>query len=700
MRVLKSFILFLFALSLHAQNAINTGNPETNSPNWQVTKLANQDQLVRNPNEITIGPDGWLWISERRDQNGGGERIVRVHPDTGAKTEMINLTSQVDSFDGQDGLMGFAIHPDLAANAATVSNPYVYIVYTYGIRGDLTLRIERLTYNNTTNTLSRNTPNPFILIDNMVGSNDHNSGRMKIGPDNKIYYTSGDLGYNQFRNKCQRINSQKLPALSDINNSNHFNNNYTSYQGKILRINLDGSIPSDNPEFIPFTPTDAVPGPPDNTVTTGKVRSHIYTFGHRNAQGIVFASDGTLYSSEHGDRVDDELNIITAGGNYGWPLIVGEYDDAGYSYCIKASDPNGCATGSNECPAGSIIHDEFDFPVAADFQGPMATYNSTTPSVPQGGFLTWPSVAPSSIDIYEPSGATDEIPWTKTLIIPTLKKGALYRYEINAAGDAVSSDLIEFHSSIDRYRDIAISPDGTTIYAITDSGGNTSGPSGTAPLTPQNPGAVIKIEYISLPEPSNQPTAFTATTTGNDIDLSWTDATGANAAAGYIITASTDNSNLPTLTDGVEQELDDNLSDGDAIVTVLPGEESYTFTGLVPGETYFFQIHSFSNLGSDIDYLTAPVGPTADDIIQPVPTLYISEMTDTASNANANFVEIYNYGDTAIDLGASGIILGRNRATSTDFEQALTGTVQPGEYFVIGRSNFFNRYGFNADFTM
>ena len=81
----------------------------------------------------------------------------------------------------------------------------------------------------------------------------------------------------------------------------------------MLRLNLDGSIPSDNPMI-------------------GGVRSHIYSYGHRNPQGLVFAPDGKLYESEHGPNTDDEVNLIRAGGNYGWPHVAGYRDDQSYAY--------------------------------------------------------------------------------------------------------------------------------------------------------------------------------------------------------------------------------------------------------------------------------------------------------------------------------------------------------------------------------
>ena len=106
---------------------------------------------------------------------------------------------------------------------------------------------------------------------------------MKIGPDGKLYATVGDA---------------TQPSLAQ---------DVTTLEGKILRINLDGSIPNDNP--FP--------------------QSYIYSYGHRNPQGLAWSTDGTMYASEHGNAANDEINIIEKGKNYGWPLIEGTEKSTG-----------------------------------------------------------------------------------------------------------------------------------------------------------------------------------------------------------------------------------------------------------------------------------------------------------------------------------------------------------------------------------
>ena len=113
---------------------------------------------------------------------------------------------------------------------------------------------------------------------------------LAFGPDGKLYVGTGD-------GQQPQRNPQDLASLG----------------GKVLRMNLDGSIPDDNPEL-------------------DGVKSHVWTYGHRNAQGIDFGPDGTLYASEQGPKTDDEVNALVAGGNYGWPRVVGFKDDMAYQY--------------------------------------------------------------------------------------------------------------------------------------------------------------------------------------------------------------------------------------------------------------------------------------------------------------------------------------------------------------------------------
>lgn len=163
------------------------------------------------------------------------------------------------------GLLGFVLAPDFSESNLAYSY-YTYVDSSGQFNRIITLHLE----DNIWRVKS-------LLLDKIPSGSYHHGGRIKIGPDGKLYATAGDASEREI--------------AQDPN----------SLGGKILRMNLDGSIPSDNPF-------------PD---------SYVFSYGHRNPQGITWTSDGVLYASEHGDNANDEVNIIEAGQNYGWPIIEG-----------------------------------------------------------------------------------------------------------------------------------------------------------------------------------------------------------------------------------------------------------------------------------------------------------------------------------------------------------------------------------------
>ena len=292
--------------------------------------------------------------------------------------------------------MGLALHPNLYSSDPAVrgAKPWVYLAYVYDRPTGQTCstnsgssnacnfrsRIVRYDYNGWTFS------NPVILLDNMPGSNDHNSERLKIGPDGKLYYTIGDLGAGRFNNASRTNHAQVLDVL----------------EGKVLRLNtetdndagVDAWVPNDNPFYngLPISPRD-----------------YVFTMGHRNAQGLVWADvngANMLYSSEHGDKSDDEINLLTAGGNYGWNEVSG-YCDGNY---------NGLTLGGNS----SVDENGFCSGTPANKQ-PLKTFftmNQTGINGLSTDNLTWPTVAPSSIDFY----SDNKIPgWKNSLLVSCLQ---------------------------------------------------------------------------------------------------------------------------------------------------------------------------------------------------------------------------------------------------------------------------------------
>jgi aldose sugar dehydrogenase len=260
-----------------------------------------------------------------------------------------------------------------------------------------------------------------------------------------------------------------------------------------LRINMDGTIPADNP------------------VVKG-IQSHVYTFGHRNPNSLVFAKNylqqnyagAKLYSAENGPAEDDEINELIAGQNYGWPYISGFQDNKRYQYKNWSSSSNCNSTAAPslepECstpPAGTVIKNEMDT-VLPNFKAPLRTFFTPTSALPCD-WLSNPTVAPSSMDFY---GYDTKIPgWQNSILMTTLKEGTVFRLKLNAGGTGFvnmsnGSDTARYFREENRIRDIAIGKDGLTFYLITDSVGQTSGPTTGNQNVLNNKGSILVYRYV------------------------------------------------------------------------------------------------------------------------------------------------------------------------------------------------------------
>ncbi|MBN1238055.1 MAG: PQQ-dependent sugar dehydrogenase, partial [Gammaproteobacteria bacterium] len=199
------------------------------------------------PWEVTWGPDDHLWMTER-----SGKRVVRVDPADGTRKVAVTI-DEVEQKLGQDGLLGLALHSDFLAGS-----DYVYVMYTYdadpGPADARRAKIRRYTYDASTESLAE----PLDILTDLPHGPDHGASRIVFGPDRKLYASRGDHGSNFLAYYCEPIRAQELPTAADIEARN-----WRGYEGKILRVELDGSIPADNP------------------VLDG-VRSHVFSYGHRN----------------------------------------------------------------------------------------------------------------------------------------------------------------------------------------------------------------------------------------------------------------------------------------------------------------------------------------------------------------------------------------------------------------------------------
>lgn len=236
-------------------------NTNTKSADVPQTEVLAENLNV--PWDIAFLPDGDILFTER---NGNVKQLFFT---TDKHVETIGSidVKQV----GESGLHGIALHPSFEANR------YVYLYYTYSGNENNTLnRVSRFTYAN------GNLSDETIILDAIPGAMFHDGGRIRFGPDEFLYITTGD--------------AQSPSSAQDTD----------SIAGKILRITDDGK---------------PAPGNPFNNL--------VYSYGHRNPQGITWDENGNLWETEHGpsgvgtDCCRDEVNLIKPGQNYGWPDITG-----------------------------------------------------------------------------------------------------------------------------------------------------------------------------------------------------------------------------------------------------------------------------------------------------------------------------------------------------------------------------------------
>ena len=257
-----------------------------------------------------------------------------------------------DVFDG--GLLGIALHPNFS------TNHYMYVFLTYEEDDNLWNKILKITES------ENKLQNAETILDKIPGSSFTNGGFMKFGPDEKLYVGTGT-----------------------VSDASHLPQDLDSLSGKILRLNDDGTIPIDNP----FS------------------NSPVYSLGHRNPQGMTWDDNGNLFVAEFGPEKNDEINLIQAGKNYGWP--------------------------EEQCSGDK------------DFEDALLCYD---PSIEPGGLLFY-------------SG--DSLNFESSFIMASMRAANLYQLDFEEGLSSQKSIL----SGIGRVRDVVQGPDGS-LYVITS---NTDG---------------------------------------------------------------------------------------------------------------------------------------------------------------------------------------------------------------------------------
>lgn len=419
---------------------------------------------LQSPWDMVWGYDGQIWVTERE-----GKKITRVDPKTG-KRNVAAEVKDVHTGPQHEGILGIALEPGMGKPG---SKNYVYFSHTYMDGDKEHARIMRMRYDEKTQKLVE----PTVILSGLPAGNDHNGGRLRFGPDGKLYYSIGEQGHNQGENFCKPIDAQRLPTEDELKGEN-----YSAYAGKVLRLNVDGSIPEDNP------------------VIQG-IKSHIFTYGHRNPQGLVFVGE-RLYSSEHGPSTDDEINLLEAGGNYGWPYVAGFQDDQAYVYGNWSAAPNcrDLTFDPNVMPAEVPRQKETEWK-ADNFHEPLKTfytvsdnYNFNDPKCADLPYLCWATIAPSSIAYYPSDGPIEG--WENSLLVTSLKNGALYRVVLEEDGKSVQGDVAKYFHTPNRYRVALVSPDKKKIYIATDNKGNGFDMDGKPTSKMENPGSILVFEYV------------------------------------------------------------------------------------------------------------------------------------------------------------------------------------------------------------
>ncbi|HWR36588.1 MAG TPA: PQQ-dependent sugar dehydrogenase [Clostridia bacterium] len=311
------------------------------------------------PWEMVWAPDGRMFFTEQP-----GLLRVMVNGNVQA-APVLDLTSIVPG--GEAGMLGLELDRSFA------SNHFLYIFYCL-TTGGVHCRVSRFTESN--NSIAPGSEQ--VLIETAAGPH-HEAGRIKIGPDGLLYVAVGDVFDPQ--------------TAQDL----------TRNEGKILRMNVDGSAAAGNP--FPENP-------------------FVYTLGHRDPQGLAFDSSGQLYSTEHGPISNDEVNIINAGKNYGWPTCIGRCNDPRFVDPIKLFSPETAA------PSGATF------------------YNGS--AIPQ---------------------------WNGSLLFATLGLAGntfahhLHRIKFDRPGGTnIVEEEVLFRDAFGRLRNVAVGPDGF-VYISTSNGG-------------------------------------------------------------------------------------------------------------------------------------------------------------------------------------------------------------------------------------
>jgi glucose/arabinose dehydrogenase len=330
---------------------------------YKVTEIA---KGLDHPWSMAFLPDGSMLVTERVGR-------LRLIKDGSLQAEPIGGVPAVHT-GSQAGLFDIVLHPKFA------ENHIVYLTYAAGTKAANGTQVARARFDGS----ALQDLHVIFKAMPLKDTDNHYGGRLAFLPDGTFALTIGE-GF-EYREKAQDLKS-------DL--------------GKIVRLNEDGGVPQDNP-FI----------------GQASVRPEIYTWGHRNEQGLFFdASSGRLYETEHGPRGGDELNIIVARRNYGWPVIT----------------------------------------YGMDYSGAYVSPYTQRPGLEQPVIYWTPSIAPSGLTMYY----GDKFPaWRGDLFVGALAFKHLRRVHLDEHGEVVDQEQL-LNDLNWRIRDVRAPADGF-LYVCTD----------------------------------------------------------------------------------------------------------------------------------------------------------------------------------------------------------------------------------------
>lgn len=330
---------------------------------YKVTEIA---KGLDHPWSMAFLPDGSILVTERVGR-------LRVIKHGSLQAEPVGGVPAVHT-GSQAGLFDIVLHPNFA------QNNIVYLTYAAGTSAANGTQVARAHFDGS------KLQDLHVIFKAMPlkDTDNHYGGRMAFLPDGTFALTIGE-GF-EYREKAQDL---------------------TSDLGKIVRLNEDGSVPQDNP-----------------FVGRRSVRPEIYTWGHRNEQGLIFdAPSGRLYETEHGPRGGDELNIIVASRNYGWPVIT----------------------------------------YGMDYSGAYVSPYTQRPGLEQPVIYWTPSIAPSGLAMYR----GDKFPaWRGDLFVGALAFKHLRRVHLDEHGEVAAQEQL-LNELNWRIRDVRAPADGY-LYVCTD----------------------------------------------------------------------------------------------------------------------------------------------------------------------------------------------------------------------------------------